>query len=127
MIDFNLTQLETSGPTAATGPVGGFHLQLEGDIPVGATESQSFKPFASLNDEVGNRGLYLQEVTGFDDINGIFRPSNGLYLLSALVHVAVKPSTEEDNQIATTATAPSNEQPRVTVTFCVDNDCGSSA
>lgn len=102
-------------------PARGFHLKLEADITVNATLSAKLENFARVD-----REFFIDEKnSGFDDINGIFRPSKGFYLLSALVHVSVKPGTQEDGE--TTTTVLSDKPPRVTVTFCVNNNCGRTA
>ena len=104
-------------------PAGGFHLKLDADITVGATLSAKFKSFSDVD-----REFFIDERnSGFDNINGIFRPSNGLYLLSALVHVSALPVTQEDGKAETATTALSDKPPRVTIAVCINNICGSEA
>lgn len=103
-------------------PAGGFHLKLDADITIGATLSAKFKSFSMVDREF----FIDKKNSGFDDINGIFRPSNGLYLLSALVHVSAQPVTQEDGKATTTTTVLSDTPPRVTITVCVDT-CGNKS
>ena len=105
---------DTDGTPGAA--VEGFHLKLEEDIAVGSEATANLTSFAFSQDK---EGLFSRKNTGFDIIDGIFRPSNGFYLLSCRAQVAVKPLEGQ--------TTTSSGEPRVTVTICINGNCGNSA
>lgn len=108
--------------------VGGFHLKLAAEVQVDQEAAVNLEKF-SLS-EGDNGELYIATHSGFDNIHGIFRPSNGFYLLSCLVHVAVKPQDEGAAVRTTsepTAVGQMEDSSRVTLTFCINGNCGSSA
>ena len=101
----------------------GFHFKLSEDILVNATKDAVLKDY-NIRDLGKNNELSVVSVnSGLDKFSGIFRPSNGYYFLSTLVHVAVvaQEETAEDS------TNSSEKEPRVTVSICINANCGNSA
>lgn len=115
----------------STAPVKGFHLKLERDTAVNPVSDTSLKYL--INAAGDDTGLFYE--SGLSNIDGIdiFNPSNGFYLLSSIVHVRVKPQESQEptqEQAVTTMMATAEEPekaPRVTLTICINSDCGNSA
>ena len=109
------------------GNVGGFHLKLVEDISIAAASGSTLDYFSVHPGD--DEELFLEEESGFNNIKGVFSPSNGLYHLSTIVHVSA--AVPQDQDPAATVTTPavedSEKPPRVTVTFCINDNCGSSS
>ena len=113
-------------------PAGGFHLRLSEDISVTATDDVAvLKRFTiDINNGLGNnRELFSKTRSGFDNINGIFRPSNGYYFLSTVVHVSlVEEASSSPSENSTDGGGEKDdEKPSVTVSICINENCGDSA
>ena len=109
----------TEPPTAE-----GFHFKLSEDILVNATEDAVLKDYTITN--LGkNDELFSESNSGLDKNSGIFRPSTDYYFLSTLVHVAVV--AQEGNQTEESDIDNSENEPRVTVSICINAHCGNSA
>ena len=102
----------TEPPTAE-----GFHFKLSEDILVNATEDAILKDY-TITDLGKNEELFSESNSGLDKNSGIFRPSTDYYFLSTLVHVAV---------VAQEWSQTSENEPRVTVSICINAHCGNSA
>lgn len=115
-------------PTPTETPTGGsFHLKLSEDILVNATKDTVLKQF-TISDRGNNQELFVEGNTGLDKHAGIFRPSTGHYFLSTLVHVVVVAQEEAAlSQAAENSTNNEEKEPRVTVSICINNNCGNSA
>ena len=127
---------ETADPDqtqAPPEPAGGFHLRLSEDISVTATEDAAvLKRFTIDINNAGlghDRELFSKTRSGFDNINGIFRPSNGYYFLSTTVHVSVVQETSISHSENSTDGEGEKEaeEPSVTVSICINENCGDSA
>ena len=109
----------TEPPTAE-----GFHFKLSEDILVNATEDAILKDY-TITDLGKNKELFSESNSGLDNFAGIFRPSTDYYFLSTLVHVAVV--AQEGNQTEESDIDNSENEPRVTVSICINAYCGNSA
>ena len=112
----------TPTPTETPRTAEGFHFKLSEDILVNATKDGVLKPF-TFSDRGNNQELFSEANSGLDIYAGIFRPSTGYYFLSTLVHVAVL--AQEEN--STNNAVEGEKEPRVTVSICINNNCGNSA
>ena len=121
-------EADTTTPTETPRTVGGFHFKLSEDILVNATKDAVLKQF-TFSDLGKNRELFSELSTGLDIYGGIFRPSTGYYFLSTLVHVAVVQAQEEAALVenSTNTAVEGEKEPRVTVSICIDDNCGNSA
>jgi hypothetical protein len=108
--------------------VEGFHFKLSEDILVNTTKDTVLKDY-TIQDLGENEELFLvSESSGLDKYSGIFGPSNGYYFLSTLVHVAVVAQEEAAlSQAAENSTNNAEKEPRVTVSICINANCGNSA
>ena len=114
-------------PPSEPKPAGGFHFKLAADIQVNASKEAVLKQF-TITDLGNNEELFSEPSSGLDNFAGIFRPSNGHYFLSTLVHVAVVVQEEAQNQAENnTSEGEGEKEPRATVSVCIDGNCGSSA
>ncbi len=106
----------------------GFHFKLSEDILVNATKDAVLKDY-TIQDLGENEELFLvSESSGLDKYSGIFGPSDGYYFLSTLVHVAVVAQEEEAlSQAEENSTDNAEKEPRVTVSICINANCGNSA
>ena len=124
---FRNIHLTTNSNNENTVPVGGFHLKLEEDISIPAASGSTLNYFSVHPGD--DEELFLEDESGFNNIKGVFSPSNGLYHLSTIVHLSV--AVPQDQDPAATVTTPavedSEKPPRVTVTFCINDNCGSSS
>ena len=104
-------------------PIEGFHFKLSEDILVNATKRAVLNDYNILDLGKNNELSVVAVSSGLDKVSGIFRPSNGYYFLSTLVHVAVV----AEEETAEDSTSNSEKEPRVTVSICINANCGNSA
>ena len=118
----------SEGATTESPPADqGFHFKLSEDILINASKDAVLNGYTILDLGKNDELFLVQSNSGLDNFSGIFRPFSGYYFLSTLVHVAVVTQDEAALSQAEDSTNNSEKEPRVTVSICINANCGNSA